>query len=204
MPEPRSDEPRVFKLFGLELPIERWAVHIIGAIVIASLIVFIGIHLFTEWTAVLSPQKANEQLADDISEYGLHAMETPEHEYTLFDDVRGKLAVRAFADGCLLIQRRNQVGTVTKLVRDLSRPSTPPKQTKLPEVVASLHAGGRCLDPHPGPFAWRYGQQQGCWIEVWRAWPDGCQHVQMFNVCSQTWDSNPNGTPRVRWTNCNH
>lgn len=204
---PREPKPPVvIKLLGLEIPLERWALHLVGAIAVVSVAALALAHIIPEWTAVLSPQKVNEQLEEDISEYGLHVMEAPEHEYTLFDDVRGKLAVRAYADGCLLIQRRNQVATVTKLVRDLSRPSTPPKRagTLLPSLIPTVNAQGRCLNPHSGPFQWKYGARNGCWVEVWRVFSDSCTHVQFLNVCSGAWDSNPDGSAKVRWTRCVH
>jgi len=62
----------------------------------------------------------------------------------------------------------------------------------------------RCQDPHPGQFKSWNGQQNGCWIQVWRAWSDGCQHYQWFNSCNGYWDSYPNGAPRVNWTCCVH
>jgi hypothetical protein len=61
-----------------------------------------------------------------------------------------------------------------------------------------------CLDPHPGQFQTWNGQQNGCWIQVWRRWADGCQHFQWFNSCNGYWDNHPNGAPRVYWTNCAH
>jgi hypothetical protein len=60
----------------------------------------------------------------------------------------------------------------------------------------------RCLDPHPGQFQSWNGQQNGCWIQVWRRWPEGCQHYQWFNSCNGYWDSYPNGAPKVVWTCC--
>lgn len=63
---------------------------------------------------------------------------------------------------------------------------------------------GRCLNPHHGAFqAWN-GEQRGCWIAVWRKWPEGCQHFQWFNSCNGYWDSDPTGAPRVNWTCCVH
>lgn len=61
-----------------------------------------------------------------------------------------------------------------------------------------------CADPHPGQFQTWNGQQNGCWIQVWRRWPDGCQHFQWFNTCNGYWDNHPNGAPRVTWTHCAH
>ena len=63
---------------------------------------------------------------------------------------------------------------------------------------------GRCLDPHPGPFQSWNGEQNGCWIQVWRRWPEGCQHYQWYNSCNGYWDSYPNGAPKVNWTCCVH
>lgn len=62
----------------------------------------------------------------------------------------------------------------------------------------------RCVDPHPGQFKYWNGQQNGCWIQVWRAWPDGCQHFQWFNSCNGYWDVYPDGRPKVSWTCCVH
>jgi hypothetical protein len=100
----------------------------------------------------------------------------------------------------------------TKLVVDLARtnllaqhydarPWTPPLVATL---LAQPACNRGCLNPHPGTFSWRYGRQQGAWVEVWRTWPEGCQHVQMFNPQAGLWDTNPDGTPRVRWTCCVH
>ena len=63
---------------------------------------------------------------------------------------------------------------------------------------------GRCLDPHPGTFRQWTGQQNGCWVQVWRSWPEGCQHYQWYNSCNGYWDSYPNGAPRVYWNCCVH
>ncbi|HEV2801365.1 MAG TPA: hypothetical protein VGW12_12750 [Pyrinomonadaceae bacterium] len=69
---------------------------------------------------------------------------------------------------------------------------------------SSAQCGGRCSDPHPGQFQFWNGQQNGCWIQVWRRWPEGCQHYQWFNSCNGYWDNYPNGAPRVYWTCCVH
>jgi|GEM_PF-2913766 len=82
-----------------------------------------------------------------------------------------------------------------------------PLQQPSPSWITSALQQGcqrRCLDPHPGEFRWWNGQQNGCWIQVWRSWPDGCQHYQWFNSCNGYWDSYPNGAPRVYWTCCVH
>lgn len=61
-----------------------------------------------------------------------------------------------------------------------------------------------CLNPHPAPFNSSYGSRNGCWVQVWRNFQDGCVHYQWFNSCSNFWDVNPDGSPRVYWTQCRH
>lgn len=73
----------------------------------------------------------------------------------------------------------------------ISAPASPPR-------------GAGCADAHPGQFQTWNGEQKGCWIQVWRRWPDRCQHFQWFNTCNGYWDNHPNGAPRVSWTNCVH
>ena len=70
--------------------------------------------------------------------------------------------------------------------------------------TAPSTCGGRCWDPHPGPFRFWYGQQNGCWVQVWRSWQEGCQHYQWYNSCNGYWDLHPNGAPKVNWTCCVH
>lgn len=51
---------------------------------------------------------------------------------------------------------------------------------------------------HPGPFKWWYGARlDSCTVEVWRQWPDGCQHKQNFDTCHGVWLG-------LTWTNCVH
>lgn len=76
--------------------------------------------------------------------------------------------------------------------------------TAMVSNVATQACRGRCLDPHPGQFRYWYGQQNGCWIQVWRGWPEGCQHYQWYNSCNGMWDNYPNGAPHVYWTCCVH
>jgi hypothetical protein len=71
-------------------------------------------------------------------------------------------------------------------------------------TAAVLPASGRCLNPHPGKFKSWSGKVQGCWMQVWRRWDDGCTHYQWFNTCASTWDADAHGKPRLYWTVCNH
>lgn len=70
--------------------------------------------------------------------------------------------------------------------------------------LATERGGFGCGDSHPGQFQTWNGDRNGCWVQVWRRWPDGCQHYQWFNSCNGYWDNQPNGAPKVSWTNCVH
>jgi hypothetical protein len=64
--------------------------------------------------------------------------------------------------------------------------------------LVPVQGPGRCLNPHPGPFrAWN-GQQNGCFVQVWRQFQDGCTHYEWFNACANQWD------PTIYWTYCVH
>lgn len=58
--------------------------------------------------------------------------------------------------------------------------------------------GGHCLPQHPGQFQWWYGQVNGCFVQVWRKWPDGCTQFQWYNRCYNYFD------PGINWTACFH
>lgn len=59
-------------------------------------------------------------------------------------------------------------------------------------------AGGRCINPHPGAYNQWYGQVNGCFVQVWRQWPDGCTNFQWFNRCLNYFD------PAINWSRCVH
>jgi hypothetical protein len=61
-----------------------------------------------------------------------------------------------------------------------------------------------CLNPHPGSFNTSYGTRNGCWVQVWRNFQDGCTHYQWFNSCGNYWDVNQDGSPKVVWKECRH
>jgi hypothetical protein len=154
--------------------------------------------------ALITQQEANANLQASVNEYGRHIAEPPETSAVLMDDLRGRLTVQRYKDGCVVIARTADGILRSKLIVDLARD----KERRPPQISLfapfTVEAAGRCLNPHPGDFRTWYGQRNGCWIEVWRQWPDSCQHVQFFDSCHGTWDVNPNGTPRVRWTTCVH
>lgn len=61
-----------------------------------------------------------------------------------------------------------------------------------------------CGNSHTGKFQTWNGQPNGCWVQVWRRWPDGCEHYQWYNTCNGYWDNHPDGSPRVAWKTCIH
>lgn len=87
-----------------------------------------------------------------------------------------------------------------------SRSPTFPAVPPLSSAAAQAPGCNRkCLNPHPGNnFQSWNGTQNGCWLQVWRRWPEGCTHYQWFNTCYNVWDNNPDGSPKVTWTCCVH
>lgn len=197
------------KAFGIETQVPAWTVWALSVILLLGISYTIYRKVYEEPERVLiSLKDANKQLEAEIEEYSLHAMEEPQ-KHELFEEQDGKLILRVFKDHCVLIQRQTLRGVRTKLVMDLARGGAAfrrivPLPVIFPVLEAAQACNRGCLNPHPGEFRWWYGKQDGQWIEVWRKWPEGCQHVQMFNTYYRTWDSNPDGTPRVRWTCCVH
>ena len=201
-----------FKFLGMEIPLPKPAVYVLSAVVGVGVALCIGKQLTNDpyRRELVSKEEAIKRLAAEVEEYSLHAMEEPER-HELLEDADGKLIVRVFRDHCVLIQRQSIRGIRSKLVIDLARTNmtssrqvAPPKESLFVAYAADPCQRG-CLNPHEGKFKWWYGQQrQSGWVEVWREWPDRCRHVQLFHPGAGIWDTNPDGTPKVRWTCCVH
>jgi hypothetical protein len=218
--------------------VPRWALALVALAVILP--VGFGAWRLLYPDELIDAKAAAAALQASVEEYGQHIAETPEAEAVLWNDARGTLSVKTYADGCLLIARAGNSRIRSKLVVDLLRDANPMTRSDPPapatpsdpglgsaDLVASVSAaerpwhpdltpdqiavtgGGKivqpgCLNPHPGPFRTWYGEKRGCIVDVWREWPDGCQHSQQMDSCSGAWDSHPDGSPRVRWTRCVH
>ncbi|HET9703449.1 MAG TPA: hypothetical protein VFP85_05405 [Vicinamibacterales bacterium] len=200
--------PLTVSFFGVTIPIPHWTVGGFGIVALAGVSGTVYHQVFPA-AEILSP-------ADTLAreEYERHLFETPN---TIYE--RDGLTLRVYDDHCLLIATEVPPRKVlTKLVPSLARKelsqassatrqvgSEAPSPWRLPSLLTTtVHAQGRCQNPHPGEFQTSYGNKNGCWVEVLRRWPDGCAHVQMLNTCSGAWDANADGSPRVRWTQCRH
>jgi hypothetical protein len=212
----QNDRPLTVSLFGATLPLPRWALGWIGVIVLAGVGGLVVRNVWPATPELVSLKAANAQMELAVREYGRHMAETPT---TTYADADGVFTIKTFADHCVVIARRIAGGgLLTKLVPDLtldpqkmaSRVSLKAFDTKswpvaiLDGIAPRLEAQGRCVNPHSGPFNSWYGARNGCLVQVWRQWQDGCTHYQMLNSCNGYWDTNPNGSPRLSWTACRH
>lgn len=162
-----------------------------------------------------------------------HADEDPKTGSVILDSPDlGKVKVRFFrSDHCLQVIRTSpgpNAQTVTNYVLESKREDRAPgnlSQAVLSRDMAvdqdlletqiepASFAPGRvetttaspltCIK-HDGEFRSSNGEKKGCWLQVWRLWPDGCQHYQWFNTCTGAWDSLPDGKPNLYWTKCVH
>lgn len=204
-----------FKVFNIEGSMPRWALTPLAVLVLAGGAFYAYQKIYADpERALLTEKQVNAQLSAVVDEYNLHMMEEPaKHE--LFEDSDGKLLLRIFKDHCVMIQRQTPRGIRSKLVIDLARGVALQGTSAVPtglHLVEPLLAAPQnptcqrgCLNPHPGAFQWKYGNNlPGGWVEVWRWWPEGCTHVQLFHPQSGAWDTNPDGSARVKWTCCTH
>ena len=90
------------------------------------------------------------------------------------------------------------------LVEHGAAPARSDESLKPQAGAGEQNCGGRCINPHPGNFRTWNGQQNGCWLTVWRQWPEGCTHHQGFNTCTNRWDVDQYGNAKVNWTCCVH
>jgi len=198
------DQQPTLKILGLELPIRRWAVSGFSVLAILGAAGYMYQQLYP--SDLIKLQNANARFQEEIEEYGVHMMETPALE-TMTED--RSVVLKVYADGCVAIQRMTPRQTLTRLVVDIARNTNAAVSEIAPvALMAVAHAAAqeqpRCLNPHPGEFQQKKGKEDGDWVEVWRRWPDGCEHVQMLNFRTGAWDSNEDGSPRVRWVRCVH
>jgi len=214
---PKKDQPGTpltVSLLGATLPMPTWALSWVGALIILGLAAVIVRHLGIDTTEIFFSTTAKQQIALAEREYGRHMWEEPTQTYAAPD---GVFTIKTFEDHCIAIHRKVGSTSITKLVPDLTMEAGAVARFEPGEVSGAstaakvldlfaprVSAAGRCQTPHPGKFATWNGERQGCSVQIWRKWDDGCTHYQTMNTCNGSWETNPDGSPRVTWTACRH
>lgn len=191
---------------GFQVPIPSWSASVFGVVAVVAIPFGVYRYFYPVEPELISVKQANHLLRLEVGEYNKHILETP---LVTLEGQNGTLKVSAYEDGCVILSQRFAGSARTRLLVDPTRTDLKATSTswKLPDLVATLEAQGRCLNPHPGRFQWRYGERDSrdsCWVQVIRTFDDSCWHVQMFNVCSQSWATNRDGSPAVQWFRCIH
>ena len=204
-----AGEPQRFKLGPFEGPVPAGGAWVLMVLVVAAVLVvgwvYVRDHILTDDRNAVRI-KAAELL--QLNESARHFSEPPEKSIELFKDARGEISIQYFpSDKCLLVRRvppDPRAPILNQFIVDPAREasSPPPRFSAVRGELAlegTAWADGVCLNPHPGPFTQTLGQRSpdGCWVQVWRSWPDGCTHWQAFNSCNNTWGP-------INWTRCVH
>lgn len=206
MPRPHDDRPNdrtVGVPGGFQIPVPRWTVPVFGVIALLAISLGIFRYFYPIEPELISVKQANDKLREEVLEYNKHIME---QAVMTLGDTNGMLKLAAFEDGCLLVSRKFAGQSSTRLLVEPRGMRPADGRGVLEAMMPTLLAEEqRCLNQHPGRFTWGYGNRRTrCWVEVWRSYEDGCMHIQLFNACDNTFDTNPDGTPRVIWTRCQH
>lgn len=204
------------KVGPVDIPIPRWCIPVFGVIaIIAVAWAMLG---QTAQTIYSRYQLGKSEEQDKMEAYK-HFADSAKMIATQSDQQYGALEAKLYSDGCVSVTYKGGGLSATvpapHFIRKIDQPSEPApgriSQASSPAelaIVAALHAEAlaqpRCLNPHPGNFNSSYGQRNGCWVQVFRQFADGCVHYQWLNTCSNAWDVNPDGSPRVYWTQCRH
>jgi hypothetical protein len=195
------------KLFGIEWPFPRWAIGI-GAVIlllslVASMTKLVVVPLVEHW------EERHNSLTDlELEEYRKHIDEIP-----VQSSVLGDVEVKLFrTDGCLLVSRKST--GLRRWLPDLTRSHRESAPGRLATGGALPWEGtayaqekrpaDRCPNPHPGKFTQSEGEKKGCWLQIFREWPDGCKHYQWYDVCYGVWDTEKDGKAKLYWVTCNH
>jgi len=173
---------------GVKVPIAKWTVTWFSVIAVTGIAFGVYRYFYPIEPELVSVKQANHLLRLEVQEYNTHILETPVVTLEVPDKV---IRVTAYEDGCVILARKFNGKTTTRLLVDPNRADLqhkPGDNSKLPSFGVTLNAMGRCLNPHPGRFIWNYGARvDQCWVQVVRTFEDGCQHVQLFNACSNSW-----------------
>lgn len=212
MPDPTSQEPTTIVLpGGFSVPMPPWARTGFGVIAVVAIAFGVYRYYFPTVPELVSVKQANAQLQLEVRHYNQHIVDEPVAamenaiDPSASDVVRAlRVRVRIFEDGCLLISRRSGATSNTRLLVDSVNV---PASTWVPDLMPTVSAAQSGCSGHPPNvrFTTNYGRKiDGCWVEVHRNFEDSCSHIQLFNACTNTWATEPNGAPRVQWTRCVH
>jgi hypothetical protein len=233
--ETPEDAPSATKIEALgikvEIPLPKWAVACLAAIIVIGVLVG-GIYLSaTKLTHSVFIPTSQMEVYEETNFHLTQPSSLRVSKEETFDAVT--ITVNYFkSDGCVQIVRwdaltakgdglwmfgehPHSVGHVHEAQLTTPRPPTTSAFPSLKSISylqltpgegAQLTPvqGGRCWDPHPGAFTVANTPVNQCVVQVWRTFYDGCVHFQYYNACAGTWDVYPNGAPRVTWTRCVH
>lgn len=205
-----------------KLSFGKWAVQALSVLVVLGVAGWLTIK-FSEQLDTDRVRVSKEFILQS-EEMQRHYIESPAKSVSLFEDANsGSIKIDLYAsDLCIAQTRTSKYGiTSTRFMVDPARVGAPPPPSiasgVLGDMVEVTLAGGtggeRCpweyacsrngtCSDHTGDFSngrftWCWGQRNGCWVEVWRRFPDGCTHTQWWNECYSTWGP-------VEWRCCLH
>jgi hypothetical protein len=186
------DDARLIMLpGGIQVPVPRWTTTAFGVIAVVAIAFGAYRYFYPVVPELTTAKQANERLQRELQHYNAHMFETP------LDAFAGSaISVRVYEDDCLLVARKNATRLLIASTGSVARSGLLPV-VHAEEAQGCAHSGGQ--------FTVQNGNRvDACWVEVWRTFTDGCRHVQLMNTCNGSFQSNSDGSPRVRWTRCNH
>lgn len=200
---------REIKVAGLAIPIPNWCVPVFGILVV----LYVAYALLSQPAQTIYNRYVSGTAEEsDAAEAYKHFAEVA--RATVRQDAAGGiLEAKLFEDGCMSVSWQSAISGIPPhphFIRKITiaDATAPPagsmSKLDLSVLMADPAPQPGCLNPHPGPFQWHYGDRNGCWIQVWRIFTDGCTHFQWFNSCNNFWDVNQDGSPKVQWTQCIH
>ena len=205
---------REIKIAGLTIPVPKWATTVFGLLAV----LYVAYFLFNQPVqTVYSRYLSGKAEESDAAEAYKHFTEWPKSSVKQ-DVAGGTFEAKLFQDGCVSVAYQNALTGIPprphfirNVTRDLSASETAHPVLGVldlrsifgPQVLLAAAQPG-CINPHAGEFTWKYGDRNGCLVQVWRYFADGCVHFQWFDSCSNSWDVNKDGSPRIQWTECRH
>jgi hypothetical protein len=214
------------KVGAFEMPVPAWCIPVLGLIAV----LYVGYSLLSQPIQVVYSRYllGTSEEQDQLESYK-HFAEQPAAEVHN-SAAGGTLEAKLFSDGCVSVAWRSALSNfppqphfIKKVTAEKggAAPGSQSRDEHSADLSSALLAAGffgaiateartapvaasNCGDSHPGTFSTSYGSRNGCWVQVWRRFSDGCEHYQWFNSCANVWDVHPNGTPHVYWTQCRH